>query len=138
MAGELTVNYAERRVSLAGRPVQLTDTEYRMLLDLSANAGRVLGHAELLQRVWGPAHSGRIGAVRSVIRNLRSKLGDSADNPTYIHLQPAPCRLQIANGEAQPETVEPDAKCRQLQVLRIGSKERDELTFISGERDAYT
>ena len=86
--GELTVNYAERRVSLAGRPVRLTDTEYRMLFELSVNAGRVLAHAELLQRVWGPAHSGRSGAVRSVIKNLRRKLGDDAGNPTYIFNQP--------------------------------------------------
>ncbi len=68
--------------------MQLTDTEYRMLLELSANAGRVLGHAELLQRVWGQAHSGRAGAVRSVIKNLRRKLGDDADNPAYIFNEP--------------------------------------------------
>ncbi len=86
--GGLTVNYAERRVSLAGRPVQLTDIEYRMLLELSANAGRVLANAELLQRVWGPAHSGRSGAVRSVIKNLRRKLGDDASNPAYIITEP--------------------------------------------------
>ena len=86
--GELTVNYAERRVTLAGRPVQLTDTEYRMLFELSVNAGRVLAHVELLQRVWGPAHSGRAGAVRSVIKNLRRKLGDDADNPRYIFNEP--------------------------------------------------
>ena len=66
---------------LAGRPVQLTGTEYRMLWELSANAGRVLTHTELLQRVWGPAHPGRTGAVRSVIKNLRRKLGDDANNP---------------------------------------------------------
>ncbi len=86
--GELTVNYAERRVSLAGRPVQLTDIEYRMLLELSANAGRTLSHGELLQRVWGPAHSGRSGAVRSVIKNLRRKLRDDADNPAYVFNDP--------------------------------------------------
>ena len=59
-----------------------------MLLELSVNAGRVLAHAELLQRVWGPAHSGRTGAVRSVIKNLRRKLGDDAENPTYIFNEP--------------------------------------------------
>ena len=37
--GDLTVNYVERRVTLAGRPVQLSDIEYRMLLELSVNAG---------------------------------------------------------------------------------------------------
>ena len=88
VVGELSVNYAERRVFLAGRPVQLTNIEYRMLFELSVNAGRVLTHAELLQRVWGPAHSGRTGAVRSVIKNLRRKLGDDADNPTYIANEP--------------------------------------------------
>ena len=86
--GELTIDYAERRVSLAGRLVQLTDTEYRMLVELSVNAGRVLTHGELLQRIWGPAHSGRTGAVRSVIKNLRRKLGDDADKPTYILNEP--------------------------------------------------
>ena len=87
-AGGLTVNYAERRVYLAGRPVQLTDIEYRMLFELSVNAGRVMTHAELLERVWGPAHSGRTGAVRTVVKNLRRKLGDDADNPAYIFNEP--------------------------------------------------
>ena len=82
--GDLTVNYAERRVYLKGRPVHLTDIECRMLVELMAHAGQVLTHAELLQRVWGPAHSGRTGAVRSAIKNLRRKLGDDADNPAYI------------------------------------------------------
>ena len=39
--GELTVNYVERRGSRAGRPVQLTDIKYRLLCELTANAGRV-------------------------------------------------------------------------------------------------
>ena len=86
--GELTVDYAERRVSLAGRPVQLTDIEYGMLFELSVNAGRVLTHGELLQRVWGPAHSVRTGAVRSVVKNLRRQLGDDAENPAYIFNEP--------------------------------------------------
>ena len=68
--------------------MQLTGTEYKLLFELSVNAGRVLTHAELLQRVWGPAHSGRTGAVRSVVKNLRRKLGDDAYNPTYISNQP--------------------------------------------------
>ena len=88
VANRLTVDYAERRVSLAGRPVQLTDIEYRMLVELSVNAGRALPHAELLQRVWGPAHPGRHSAVRSVIKNLRRKLGDDAENPAYIFNEP--------------------------------------------------
>ncbi len=86
--GNLIIDYTERRVHLAGRPVRLTDIEYRLLVELSVNAGRVLTHDHLLQRVWGPGHAGHSGPVRTFIRNLRHKLADDADNPSYIHTEP--------------------------------------------------
>ena len=86
--GDLRINYAERRVYLAGSPVQLTDLEYRFLHELSINAGGVLTHDHLLRRVWGPGHPGYSGPVRTVVKNLRSKLGDEADNPSYIFNEP--------------------------------------------------
>ena len=86
--GELAIDYAERRVSLAGRAVPLTNIEYRLLFELSVNAGRALTHDQLLQRVWGLEHPGRPGAVRTFVKNLRRKLGDDADNPTYIFTEP--------------------------------------------------
>ena len=92
VAGSLTVNYLERRAYLADTLCNSPHIEYRMLYELSANAGRVMTHAELLRRVWGPAHSGRTGAVRSIIKNLRQKLGDAAANPR-VHNQRASCRL---------------------------------------------
>ena len=85
--GELAIDYAERRVSLAGRAVPLTNIEYRLLFELSVNAGQVLTHDQLLQRVWGLEHPGRPGAVRTFVKNLRHKLGDDADNPKYIHTE---------------------------------------------------
>ena len=85
--GELTIDYAGRRVHLAGRPVRLTDIEYRLLVELSVNAGQVLTHEHLLQRVWGPGHSGQPGAVRTFVKNLRRKLEDDADNPKYIRTE---------------------------------------------------
>ncbi len=88
MLGDLTINYAERRVFLAGSPIQLTDLEYRFLFELSVNAGRVMTHDHLLRRVWGPGHPGHSGPVRTVVKNLRSKLGDEADNPSYIFNEP--------------------------------------------------
>ena len=51
--GKLTIDYAERRVTLAGRPVALTATESGLLFELSVNAGRVLTYHRLLRRVWG-------------------------------------------------------------------------------------
>ena len=86
--GDLTINYPERGVTVAGCPVELTATEYDVLFELSVNSGRVLNHVHLLQRVWGPENSGDAGLVRTIVRRLRSKLGDAAVNPTYIFTVP--------------------------------------------------
>ena len=82
--GDLTIDYAERRVTMAGRPVELTATEYEMLFELSVNAGRVLTHDQLLRRVWGLTNVGDVRVIRTLVRQLRSKLGDDARRPTYI------------------------------------------------------
>ena len=82
--GDLTMHYPERLVTLAGRPLALTPLEYRLLDELARHAGRVRTHAEILPRVWGPAHPGRTGAVRTLVRQLRRKLGDDAEAPTWI------------------------------------------------------
>ena len=87
--GELTVDYALRRVVLAGNPVALTVIEYRMLVELSANAGRALTHEHLLQRVWGPDKGLDSGPVRNIVRRLRRKLGDDPGNPSYIFAEPS-------------------------------------------------
>ena len=86
--GDLTINYAERLVTVAGRPVQLTATEYKLLSDLSVNAGRVLTHDQLLKRVWGPHYAGDSRLVRSFVKKLRRKLRDDASNPRYIFTEP--------------------------------------------------
>ena len=81
---DLTIDYAGRRVTLAGEPVELTATEYRMLSELSENAGRVLMHGQLLERVWGYDHSGGTALTRNFVGRLRRKLGDDARRPRYI------------------------------------------------------
>ncbi len=85
---DLVINYAERRVAVAGRPVVLTATEYALLFELSTNAGLVVTHEQLLQRVWGPGNSGDAGLARTVVQRLRRKLGDHAHDPTYIFTEP--------------------------------------------------
>ena len=82
--GELTIDYANRGVTLAGRPVQLIPMEYRMLAELSANAGRVLTYEYLLERVWGEKNNGDVRPMRTIVSKLRRKLGDDADNPSFI------------------------------------------------------
>ncbi len=85
--GALTIDYAERLVSLDGRPVELTDIEYRMLAELAANAGRVLTYEHLLRRVWRRDADADVRPMRTVVSNLRRKLGDDADDPAYIHTE---------------------------------------------------
>ena len=100
--GELTIDHAERRVTLAGRPVQLTAIEYRLLFELSANAGRVMTYDRLLRRVWGLRSSGDSRRVRTAPKQLRRKLGDDANNPTYILNEPR-VGYRMAEGEETGE-----------------------------------
>ena len=81
--GELAIDRAKRRVTMAGRPVRLTATEYRLLHALSLDAGGATTYESLQRRVWGEG-KGNPDAVRSAIRKLRRKLGDDARNPRYI------------------------------------------------------
>ena len=85
--GDLTIDYDERRVTLAGRPVELTAKEYGTLAELSANAGRVLTYETLLRRVWGLDAGADIRPMRTTINSIRRKLGDAAENPTYVFTQ---------------------------------------------------
>ena len=96
--GELTVDYSQHRVTMAGNPVALTIIEYRMLVELSANAGRPLTHEHLLQRVWGPDKGEDSGPVRNIVRRLRRKLGDDPGNPSYIFAEPS-VGYRMAQGE---------------------------------------
>ena len=82
--GDLAIHYDERRVTVAGRPVRLTATEYDLLRVLSVNAGRVSTYGSLIRHLWGGPDSGNPDLVRSFVRNLRRKLSDSARQPAYI------------------------------------------------------
>ena len=85
MLEDLTIYYGERRVTVGGHAVQLTATEYDLLRVLSVNAGRVATYDMLIRQVWGGPDSGDPDLVRSFIKKLRHKLGDSATRPSYIH-----------------------------------------------------
>ena len=84
VVGDLSISYPERRVSVAGKKVHLTATEYQLLYELSTMAGRVLTQDELLRRIWGEEYMGDIQLLRAFVKTLRQKLGDNARRPTYI------------------------------------------------------
>ena len=82
--GDLAIDYAARRVSVAGRQVSLTAKEYELLRLLSLNAGRITTSESLLRQLWGGRDYAGLHLVRAFVRALRRKLGDSASAPTYI------------------------------------------------------
>ena len=84
--GELAIDYEDRRVSVAGRPVVLTVTEFEVLRVLSASAGRVVSYESLLRRAWAKPDLGPGGPklVRAIVKGLRRKLGDDAASPAYV------------------------------------------------------
>ena len=82
--GDLAIDYDRRRVTVAGRAVELTATEYELLRVLSHGAGRALTHETLLRRVWAGRGNGDPKIVRAYVKRLRSKLGDDAADPAWI------------------------------------------------------
>ena len=82
--GDLAINYDARMVTVAGSPVNLTRIEFNLLAELSANAGIPQTREQLLRKVWGPDKADDAQRLRTIIKNLRRKLGDSATNPKYI------------------------------------------------------
>ncbi len=86
--GDLTIDYTTRRVTVSGRPTPLTPTEFDLLAALSMEAGRVVPHDRLLRRVWSLGKPGNLRTLRTHLMHLRRKLGDDAENPTYIFAEP--------------------------------------------------
>ena len=71
-------------MTVGGRPVKLTATEYELLRVHSVNAGRVVTHDSLLRQVWSRRESSDTRLVSAFVKRLRNKLGDDATHPTYI------------------------------------------------------
>ena len=82
--GDLVIDYPARMVTVAGRTVDLTHIEFNLLAELSTHPGIPQTHKQLLRKVWGPGNTDDAQRLRTVVKNLRHKLGDSAKNPKYI------------------------------------------------------
>ena len=84
----LVVDFAHRKAYSAGQEVHLTPTEYELLSALAHNAGKVLTHRELLQRVWGQDYSGEHTYLRTFVRHLRLKLEPDPTHPQFLRNEP--------------------------------------------------
>lgn len=84
----LTVDIAGRKVIVKGERVKLTPTEFRLLALLMKNAGHILTHQQLLEKVWGWEYVDDLDYVRIYISHLRRKIEPKATLPRYIITEP--------------------------------------------------
>lgn len=86
--GTLAIDLAKREVTSQGRPVHLTPIEYKLLVLLARNAGRVLTHAHILKEVWGARHEKQSHYVRVHMAELRKKVELDPARPRLIVTEP--------------------------------------------------
>jgi two-component system KDP operon response regulator KdpE len=84
VSGDFTMDFQQRKVTVRGKDVKVGPTEYKLLTQLVRNAGRVMLHADLLRKVWGPEYGGETEYLRVYISYLRNKIEEDPANPKYI------------------------------------------------------
>jgi two-component system KDP operon response regulator KdpE len=82
--GDLTADLTRRDVTVGGRAIRLTATEYEILKALIMAPGRVLTHRQLLRQVWGYGYEAAAHLLRVNISNLRRKLEPDPRRPAYV------------------------------------------------------
>jgi two-component system, OmpR family, KDP operon response regulator KdpE len=101
-AGDLAIDLEKRLVTVAGREVHLTPTEYELLRYLAVHAGKLITHTILLREVWGSYAVGEPQNTRYVVAQIRRKLGDDPARPRYIATEPGVgYRLRVDESESK-------------------------------------
>jgi len=86
--GDLIADLEHRRVTLGGREVSLTPTEYELLKAFIAYPDKVLTDRMLLQRVWGPEYGDEGHYLHVYVARLRKKIEEDPQNPRYLRTEP--------------------------------------------------
>jgi two-component system, OmpR family, KDP operon response regulator KdpE len=81
---DLVVDLATRHVTVNGKEIKLTATEYDLLRFLVRHAGKVLTHRQILREVWGPGHDNDTHYLRVYIAHLREKIEKNPEQPELI------------------------------------------------------
>jgi two-component system KDP operon response regulator KdpE len=84
----LTVDVAERKVTVKGERLKLTPREFRLLALLVENTGRIMSHQQVLENVWGWEYIDDVDYVRIYISHLRQKIESDPSQPKYILTEP--------------------------------------------------
>jgi DNA-binding response OmpR family regulator len=98
---DLSIDFGQRLVMMAGRKVALTPTEYRILAYLGQHVGHIIPQECLLERIWGAAYVGENHLLQVNINRLRQKLEPDPTCPRYILTQPGIGYLLVAPPEEQ-------------------------------------
>jgi two-component system KDP operon response regulator KdpE len=85
-AGDLAIHFQNQEVTVAGQPVKLTPVEYKLLYHLVRNAGHLLPHQALLDRVWGGDYEAGPEYLKVFVSRLRAKLRHPG-GPEYIETE---------------------------------------------------
>ncbi len=86
--GELHLDLEKREVKLAGREIHLTPIEYKLLVYLAQNAGKVITHRQILKEVWGAPYAGQTHYLRVFMAQLRRKLEPDPARPRLLVTEP--------------------------------------------------
>ena len=97
----LTLDFRTQEVRVQGQNLYLRPTEFKLLAFLVRNCDRVVGHQELLDRVWGDA-GGSLDSLKWYIASLRSKVGNPG-NPRFILTIPRVGYRYCPQGQVQPQ-----------------------------------
>jgi two-component system KDP operon response regulator KdpE len=87
LRGEICAEPAIHRVTMRDQAIELTPTEYNLLVYLMRNAGKVLTHQAILQHVWGPEYGGEAEYLRVYIGRLRQKIEADPLHPRHLHTE---------------------------------------------------
>jgi two-component system KDP operon response regulator KdpE len=87
-AGDIEIDIAQRRVTRAGQPVDLTKTEFEILVYLARNANCVVTSKMILENVWGPEYGEDTQTLRVHVSHLRKKIEPHPSVPRYILTEP--------------------------------------------------
>ena len=86
--GELRIDLAKRLVTVGGRAVSVTPTEYDLLRLLARNQGKLMTHPAILREVWGPGYREESNYLHVYVSQLRRKIEPDPTRPRYLLTQP--------------------------------------------------
>lgn len=83
-SGDLEVDFEKHQVTVAGKPVHLTQIEFRIISLLARNSGRVMTYDAIISQIWGPYADSNNSILRVNMAHIRRKLEENPAEPRYI------------------------------------------------------